>query len=51
MEEIQKDIIGYEEIYQISNFGLGYFNDNENLLLNAIDYLKNNYKYKKIKYK
>lgn len=33
------------------NFGLGYFNDNEELLLNAIDYLNNNFKNKKIKYK
>lgn len=33
------------------NFGLGYFNDNKKLLLKAIDYLSNNYSYKKIKYK
>lgn len=33
------------------NFGLGYFNDNENLLLNAINYLKDNFKYKGIKFK
>lgn len=33
------------------NFGLGYFNDNEDLLLKAINYLHNNFKYKKIKYK
>lgn len=33
------------------NFGLGYFNDDEELLLKAINYLHNNFKYKKIKYK
>jgi hypothetical protein len=32
------------------NFGLGYFNDSEALLLNAIDYLHNNLKSKNIKY-
>lgn len=32
------------------NFGLGYFNDNENLLLKAINYLHNNYKHKNIMY-
>ncbi len=32
------------------NFGLGYFNDDENLLLKAINYLHNNYKFKNIKY-
>tara|TARA_R110000868_G_scaffold224991_1_gene477181 strand:- start:109 stop:537 length:429 start_codon:yes stop_codon:yes gene_type:complete len=33
------------------NFGIGYFNDDEALLLKAIHYLHNNFKYKKIKYK
>lgn len=33
------------------NFGLGYFNDNEDLLNKAIEYLHKNYKDKFIKYK
>lgn len=33
------------------NFGLGYFNDNEELLLKAIHYLNNNQLNKQIKYK
>lgn len=33
------------------NIGLGYFNDDENLLVSAINYLKNNFNYMNIKYK
>ena len=33
------------------NFGLGYFNDDPILLKKAINYLNNNFSYKKIKYK
>lgn len=33
------------------NMGLGYFNDDENLLQQAINYLNNNLSYKNIKHK